>query len=365
MSNRDNFKPSTKRILAERVAWRCCFPNCGKITIGPSSDNPEKSINLGEAAHIHAAAEKGPRYDKDMSPEARKSINNGIWMCRHHAKFIDDDYVEYSSETLKKWKQIAERSAYDNLKKGHENTLCHGETFLAIGFKIIVRGYWKAASSNEWSFVLGSFLKGTEDNLSEYVSSFTEISPNQRFIIVESQGDARKITEPMSLQYGNDNEIILNVKIKEKNKPSSPVLCFDLAYDGDLIIENGNLKTVSGIEAAIQHLTFATSTVYGAWSLDPTMGSFASEYYRHYREDLHLLSRLFKIEFTRLSLIPASDEEVPTLGFVKRIEEVNIKSAILKDHKLYVDMKLEWGNNEKWAGTVPVWIDLNIYSSNL
>ena len=56
MSNRDDFTPSTKKVMAERVAWRCSFPSCGVITIGPKMGDSSKSINLSEAAHIHAAS---------------------------------------------------------------------------------------------------------------------------------------------------------------------------------------------------------------------------------------------------------------------------------------------------------------------
>lgn len=105
MSNRDNFTLSVKKIMAERVAWRCSFPDCGVITIGPKMGDDSKSMNLGEAAHIHAASLEGPRYDTAMSSEQRKDIQNGIWMCRSHATFIDADFNEFSAETLRLWRR--------------------------------------------------------------------------------------------------------------------------------------------------------------------------------------------------------------------------------------------------------------------
>lgn len=82
-STRDEFIPSTKRVMAERVAWRCCFPDCDKITIGPQKGDDNKSANLGEAAHITAASVEGPRYDASLDSSQRKAITNGIWCVDH------------------------------------------------------------------------------------------------------------------------------------------------------------------------------------------------------------------------------------------------------------------------------------------
>ena len=106
--DRDNFAPRTKRILAERSAWRCGFPGCTASTIGPSEADEAKSITLGEAAHITAAAPKGPRYDGRLSEGERSEGANGIWMCRPHAKLVDADEDMYSAETLRLWKKRAD-----------------------------------------------------------------------------------------------------------------------------------------------------------------------------------------------------------------------------------------------------------------
>jgi hypothetical protein len=194
---------------------------------------------------------------------------------------------------------------------------------------------------------------------------FPSIQSEERFVLIESQGDARKIKEPIEILYGENGKISLVIKVEDKYQPIDPNLSgFDLAIgtDGDISLENGDLKMVSGMDAAIQHLTVATGTVYGEWWGDPTMGSFVSEYYRDYKEDLDTLSKLIKLEFIRLSLIPTSDDANspdarPALGFVNRFEKVTIKSPKLVDHKLTVDVELEWGNHEKWSGIVPLWID--------
>lgn len=106
--NRDNFSEKTKRILRERVGGKCSNPFCNRETCGPS-DNPDKSIILGDAAHIRAASPGGPRYDASMSVEERVDISNGIWLCKNCARLIDINSAAYPVEMLLKWKEEAER----------------------------------------------------------------------------------------------------------------------------------------------------------------------------------------------------------------------------------------------------------------
>lgn len=110
MTKRDDFSKPTIRELGMRVNYHCSKPDCWKSTLGPHSD-PEKSVNLGKAAHITAAALGGPRYDKTLSPAERKAISNGIWMCGLHAELVDKDEKEFPVELLRKWKTEAEERA--------------------------------------------------------------------------------------------------------------------------------------------------------------------------------------------------------------------------------------------------------------
>ncbi len=115
MPKRDDFTETTKRIAASRVGYGCSFPGCHAITIGASMES-EKSISLiGVAAHICAAAPGGKRYDTNMTPDQRKSIENCIWMCQTHARLIDTDDVTYTVDILKQWKKEAEKESSKRL----------------------------------------------------------------------------------------------------------------------------------------------------------------------------------------------------------------------------------------------------------
>lgn len=65
---RDDFKLDVKDTLARRAGMRCSNPNCRQPTSGPQQD-PAKSVNVGVAAHITAAAKGGSRYDSLLSKE--------------------------------------------------------------------------------------------------------------------------------------------------------------------------------------------------------------------------------------------------------------------------------------------------------
>src|SRR5829696_415121 len=107
---RDDFTVRVKRALAYRVGGRCSNPDCQRTTSGPNAD-PEKSVIIGVAAHITAAAAGGPRYEAELSPEERRSAKNGIWLCQTCAKLIDNDPVRYPTELLREWKRGAEDRA--------------------------------------------------------------------------------------------------------------------------------------------------------------------------------------------------------------------------------------------------------------
>lgn len=131
---RDNFSKPTKRALAERAGFRCSYPGCSAATIGPSDESEKSTSSTGEAAHIAAASagQGARRYDPNMTPGQRSSINNGIWCCNTHAKLIDTDESTYSVKMLKHWRILAERRA--QLRQAYGNDIDdHLSDLIALG----------------------------------------------------------------------------------------------------------------------------------------------------------------------------------------------------------------------------------------
>lgn len=122
MGARDDFSLSTKRTLAVRAAYFCSNPYCLKLTAGPHSDE-NKGLSTGHAAHINAAAAKGPRYDVSQSPVQRKSISNGLWLCRECGDIVDKDDSKHTAELLRQWKHDHETMIAEVRTKGYAESL--------------------------------------------------------------------------------------------------------------------------------------------------------------------------------------------------------------------------------------------------
>ena len=108
MTNRDDFRARVVRTLALRAGHLCSNPRCRRSTSGPHSD-PSKATITGEAAHICAAAPGGPRYDPHQTPEERRSIDNGIWLCCLCSQKIDVDWAAMPEDALRQWRQEHEQ----------------------------------------------------------------------------------------------------------------------------------------------------------------------------------------------------------------------------------------------------------------
>ena len=86
-------------------------------TSGPALEE-ERSVNIGVAAHIAAAAAGGKRYNPNMSSAERSSGANGIWLCQSCSKLIDSDETRYTVALLNQWKTDATQRALDAIAGG-------------------------------------------------------------------------------------------------------------------------------------------------------------------------------------------------------------------------------------------------------
>jgi hypothetical protein len=114
MAKRHEFPKPTVRLLAARVGYHCSNPDCRALTSGPDW-TATKEVNVGEAAHITAAAPGGPRYDASLAEDQRRHYDNGIWLCGIHARQIDVDPDRFPVSLLREWKKEAEAEALTDL----------------------------------------------------------------------------------------------------------------------------------------------------------------------------------------------------------------------------------------------------------
>ena len=107
---RDDFLKPVLDTLAKRVGYRCSNPGCRKPTSGPHTDGA-KAVNVGVGSHITAASPGGPRYDPSLTPDQRRSVENGIWLCQNCGKLVDNDEARYTPAGLREWRRVAETEA--------------------------------------------------------------------------------------------------------------------------------------------------------------------------------------------------------------------------------------------------------------
>jgi hypothetical protein len=90
-------------ILFVRAGGRCEFDGHNKYLLEHPLTLTE--INLGEAAHIVAFNEGGPRGDTDPRPVDIHKIENLMLLCHDCHKLVDDHPEQYSGAVLKEYKK--------------------------------------------------------------------------------------------------------------------------------------------------------------------------------------------------------------------------------------------------------------------
>lgn len=105
---RADFTNKTKEIVAARSGYRCSFPECDRVTIGPGAGAHE-TTSIGVAAHIFAASLGGPRGTGGLTEEELTKLENAIWLCSIHATLVDNNRGDkYPPELLLSYKDLHE-----------------------------------------------------------------------------------------------------------------------------------------------------------------------------------------------------------------------------------------------------------------
>lgn len=107
MSKASTRLPPTPSVLKKLFAHsgnRCAMPDCKEELVHASG------TLLGKVAHICAAEPGGPRYEKKMTDEQRRSFENLFIVCAKHHDLIDDmaNVKKYPAALLRKHKEARE-----------------------------------------------------------------------------------------------------------------------------------------------------------------------------------------------------------------------------------------------------------------
>lgn len=361
---RDEFTAATKAKLALRVNYRCSYTGCDKATSGPSDLEADRSISIGEAAHIAAAAPGGARYDLNMTPEQRSHISNGIWMCKNHARLIDVDASAYPVAALHTMK-----SEHEARIKSEMNGMGVGPKvfdFIAVGPSVVFVGDLVTVEQKTWRFRVEHFVIGDLSDLINYIEQFDNTDPYDRFVLVNELGDGREVSSAPSWSKSGEH-CLITVPIN----PSSPKidvnrLPMDLALgdDHDLLFVNGGIARVSGLDALPQKIKTCLSASKGESWFAPTFGTRIREYTIDFFGSAWL-PRLIKLEAIRMASIPYADAlgisaPVPPLRCVKKIIAVDQIDSEGRDGWFKFRFQLDIEGLGEWVSEIPIFISKNL-----
>lgn len=337
-----------------RSAYRCSFTSCGRSTVGPGNEGPESHVTLGVAAHICAAAPGGKRYDASMTPEQRSNIDNGIWLCANHARQIDGDDHTYTVESIREMRRTHEENCSRELSSG-AGALA-GEDLIALGPDIVALGRIRSVESGAWTISLRHFLAGDVSSLVAYIERFGRLREEHRYVLLNEFGDGRVLTEAPALRTTPEGYEVECHIAPAADRDDAHNLPKDYALErGDLELENGGWRAVSGLDALPQTIRRCLLLARGESPLHPTFGSRLSEYCEEFR-DSPWLARILKLDIIRLAAIPYSDRmtssSVTPLRCVNRVQSVEVAEVMGEKLPLHVDLDVNGVGT--WRCTIEV-----------
>lgn len=119
-------------LLCVQAGGRCEFDGCNAYLFEDPLTLTDG--NFGEAAHIVAFRERGPRGEDESRPVNINQLANLMLLCPTHHKLIDDHPADYTRATLETYKAAHE----DRIK--HVTSLGPDRKTAVLVFKALIRG---------------------------------------------------------------------------------------------------------------------------------------------------------------------------------------------------------------------------------
>jgi hypothetical protein len=186
------YKPSSIRRLDTLSGNECAHPNCTKKLIA------EDGISIiSKICHIAAASKEGPRYDKNMTDDERRSFDNLILLCDEHHVIIDnkENESQYPTSLLKEWKQNHEKKIFELISSKNllsKNPLALNKVINVIGSKMN-----DILDLPEAINAPNTEIKISYNNIKRYDSVIREFAPyqvklNSIYEVIEKEGSTKK-----------------------------------------------------------------------------------------------------------------------------------------------------------------------------
>jgi hypothetical protein len=242
---------------------------------------------------------------------------------------VDTDDVTYAVETLRRLKADHERRCQAALAVGGTGV---ASALVAFGPEIICVGDIVRAQGDVWKIGIEHFVAGVATDLIRLSGAHDRTPPYDRYVVVNSLGEARALTRPLAIER-TDAGLSVRCHVAppfERTPAQSLPKDFALSAKHDLMAENGDIATVSGVAALPQRLLTCLSMRRGESPFHPQFGSLISEYWTHFAGS-PWLAELLKLEVARLASVPyvdpVSSRSYTPLQCVERVDEVAVIGA--------------------------------------
>jgi hypothetical protein len=324
----NDFGESTKRAVALRAGYRCSFPGCGQLTVGPSDESPHSITNIGVAAHICAASPNGRRYLATMTPRERSDIANAIWLCSNHAALIDRNAAIYTIDSLREMKRDHEAACAESVRRAiREERLT--DNLVALGSGVICVGELTEVDASQWSIHVRHFVEGDLTAIISFIDRFQKLPPGDRYVLVNAIGDGRVLSKAPASKKSNDGYLVTCPVAQSFPRIEPQHLGSDLAISpktNDLYLDaKGDIATVSGLDALPQRVRLCLSMQRGESQFHHDFGVRIAQYFDTFRGS-PWLGQLVKLEVIRQAAIPYHDEvqnrDYTPLQSVERVRSI-------------------------------------------
>jgi hypothetical protein len=307
-------------------------------------------MNIGVAAHICAAA-PGPgarRYDPNLTPEERSSINNGIWLCAACATIIDRDETTYPAARLREMKRRHEESRRLDPNRG---SVDDSDDVIAIGPEIVGIGEIIASGTSGLKVRLHHFVIGNGRDLISFAGDFEKVPARDRYVLLNELGYGRTLcNSPEVTKIRSGYEVIFALNPSEVRKSAESMGASMCRHTGQMI---------RGIEVFTQHLESLLGLAIGDNVFHPRSGTRISQFYKDYAGS-PWLERFIKMEIARLASIPIPDSlfktNVTPLICVNCVRKLEIPTTELEGQCLRARLGLELEGTGYWERDIQIFI---------
>jgi hypothetical protein len=230
-----------------------------------------------------------------------------------------------------------------------------GQELIALGSDVIAWGKTLSADPTRWVVEVTGFASGDEKALRRFVDA-DPTDPQRSFALLEALGEGRGLAGSPSWRRTADRyEVVLPIAAPAP-RVSALRLGRDLKIgeDGDLELEDGDLATVEGVDAAAQLIAVALGTQSGEWAHAPGCGARVREFHGR-RADARLVERLWKLEIVRLATVPIDSGEIQ-LDFIRRVDDVRIVGYEPSTTQALVEVSLDLEGVGPWSRRLRVFM---------